>query len=308
VGDPATVDIIIVSFNSGDFLGDCLDSIGCSMAPGIEMRVLVVDNASTDGTPDRAEARTDPWLRVLRNQRNLGFATAVNVGLRETRGAFVLLLNPDTVVSPTAIRSAVTFLQERADAAIVSPRLVLQDGTIDAGCHRGFPTPWASFTYLAGLERLFPKMRLFNGYHRWDLALDEVHSVDAVSGAFMLFRRDLVDRIGLFDERFFMYAEDVDFCMRAQRPGVLVYYDPREEVVHIKGTSTGIKRHSDHISRADLETRRRALNAFYDSTKLFYDKHYAESHPRVLKWAVHGSVEVVRPFANWRLKRRMGLT
>ncbi len=305
MGERATVDIIIVAFNSGEFLDSCLDSIGAGTPAGLAINVLVVDNASTDGTADRAEVRTEPWLRVKRNERNVGFAAAANIGIRETHGEYVLLLNPDTVLSPEAIGAAVTFLRETDDAAIVSPKLVLQDGSIDPGCHRGFPTPWASFTYLAGLEKLFPKARLLNGYHRWDLPLDKVHAVDAVSGAFMLFRRSLVDRIGLFDERFFMYAEDVDFCMRAKQAGGLVYYDPRQEVVHIKGTSTGIKRHSDHISRANLETRKRALNAFYDSTKLFYDKHYAERNPRVLKWAVHSAVELTRPLANWRLKRRM---
>ncbi|MGE0572234.1 MAG: glycosyltransferase family 2 protein [Dehalococcoidia bacterium] len=308
MGELATVDIIVVSFNSGEFLDGCLDSIGTGASAGLAINILVVDNASTDGTPDRVEARTEPWIRLKRNEGNLGFAAAANIGIRETRGEYILLLNPDTVLSPDAVRAAVTFLQETDDAAIVSPKLVLQGGAIDPGCHRGFPTPWASFTYLAGLEKFFPKVRLFNGYHRWDLPLDEVHAVDAVSGAFMLFRRSLVDRIGLFDERFFMYAEDVDFCMRAKQAGGRVYYDPRQEVVHIKGTSTGIKRHSDHISQANLETRKRALNAFYDSTKLFYDKHYAEGNPRPLKWAVHLAVEVTRPLANWRLKRRMRTT
>lgn len=308
MGEKATIDIVIVSFNSGEFLDNCLDSIAASDWAGLKLNVLVVDNASTDGTADRAEARSEPWLRVKRNADNLGFAAAANVGIRETGSEYILLLNPDTVLSPEAIRAAVTFLQETPDAAIVSPKLVLQDGSIDPGCHRGFPTPWASFTYLAGLEKLFPKVRLFNGYHRWDLPMDKVHAVDAVSGAFMLFRRALVEQIGLFDERFFMYAEDVDFCMRARQSGARVYYDPRQEVIHIKGTSTGIKRHSDHISRANLETRRRALNAFYDSTKLFYDKHYAADHPRPLKWAVHLSVEATRPLANWRLKRRMRAT
>jgi GT2 family glycosyltransferase len=158
---------------------------------------------------------------------------------------------------------------------------------------------------MAGLERLFPRSRLFNGYHRWHLPLDEAHEVDAVSGAFMLMRRSLLCEVGLLDERFFMYTEDVDLCLRAREAGHSVVYDPAVSVLHVKGTSSGIKRHSDAVSQAALETRRRALNAFYDSTKAFYDKHYARRYPRPLKWAVHGTVEMARPLANYRLRRRM---
>ncbi len=303
--EPRRVDIVIVSYNSGAFLERCLDSLASSETDGITLRVLVVDNASSDGTPERVAAREGQWLRLRRNEHNVGFATAANIGIRETDGEFVLLLNPDTVASPGAIRAAVRFLDETPDAAIVTPKLVLQDGSIDPGCHRGFPTPWASITYMVGLERLFPRVRLFNGYHRWDLPLDRVHAVDAVSGAFMLFRRSLVDRIGLFDERFFMYGEDIDFCLRATQSGGLVYYDPRTEVVHVKGTSTGIKSHSAHLSKADRQTRQRAMQAFYDSMKLFYDKHYAPENPRPLTWAVHGGIGLARTIASWRLQRKL---
>jgi GT2 family glycosyltransferase len=300
-----SVAVVIVSFNSWQFLQGCLESLGRTSREGGPIEVVVVDNASTDGTRENLRSCGHPGLRLIENESNSGFAAAANAGIRATESEYILLLNPDTVVSPTVIGAMVAFMEEHPEAGIASPKLVLQDGRIDPGCHRGFPTPWASLTYMTGLEKLFPKNRLFNGYHRWHLPLDETHEVDAVSGAFMLMRRSMLDEIGLMDERFWMYTEDVDLCLRAREAGYRVYYHPCETVLHVKGTSTGIKRHSDRISRADFATRSRALNAFYDSTKAFFDKHYAHRYPKPLTWLVHGAVEGARPVANHRLRRRM---
>jgi GT2 family glycosyltransferase len=299
------ISVVIVAFNSGRYIEQCLDSIRASETSRFRTEIIVVDNASTDGTAAWVEQAAGDGVRLVKNSENVGFAKAANIGIRASSGDYVLLLNPDTAVSPRAISTALDFLQTHPGAGIVTVKLELQDGRIDPGCHRGFPTPWASLTYLVGLERLFPKWRLVNGYHRWDLPLDRAHEVDAISGAFMLVRRQLLCDVGLFDERFFMYAEDVDLCLRAREAGYRVYFQPSETVLHVKGTSTGIKRHSAHFSQADLETRSRALNAFYDSTKAFFDKHYAAKYPRPLKWAVHATVEAARPVANFRLRRRM---
>jgi GT2 family glycosyltransferase len=300
-----SVAVVIVSFNSWQFLQGCLESLSRADRGGGPIEVVVVDNASTDGTRENLRSCGHPGLRLIENETNAGFAAAANAGIRATQSDYILLLNPDTVVSATVIGAMVAFMEEHPEAGIASPKLVLQDGRIDPGCHRGFPTPWASFTYMAGLEKLFPRNRLFNGYHRWHLPLDATHEVDAVSGAFMLMRRSMLDEIGLMDERFWMYTEDVDLCLRAREAGYRVYYHPCETVLHVKGTSTGIKRHSDRISRADFATRSRALNAFYDSTKAFFDKHYARRYPKPLTWLVHGVVEGARPVANHRLRRRM---
>jgi GT2 family glycosyltransferase len=303
-GRQVAISVVIVSFNSAEFIGSCLESIRRSACERSAVDVVVVDNASSDESVAAVEGFDGVALRMIANKENLGFAKAANMGIRASGGSYVLLLNPDTVLPPTAIDTLVDFMETHPDAGIVSPRLAMRDGKIDPGCHRGMPSPWASFTYLVGLEKLFPRTRLFNGYHRWDLPLDRVHPVDAVSGAFMLMRRSVLCDVGLLDERFFMYAEDVDMCARAREAGYRVYFHPGETVLHVKGTSSGIKRHSEMISRAGLETRQRALNAFYDSTKAFYDKYYAARYPRPLKWAVHLTVEATRPVANWRLRRR----
>ncbi len=301
----ARLGVVIVSHNPGPFLATCLERLDSSTRERFELEAVVVDNSSADDTVARLRARPYPWLRVVSHPRNAGFAVASNIGLRSLDGDYALLLNPDTELAPTTLDAMVSFMELHPEAAVVTPRLVLPDGSLDAACHRGFPTPWASFTYLAGLERAFPRHRWFNGYHRWDRPLDRAHEIDAPSGAFMLIRRRVLDEIGLLDERFFMYTEDVDFCLRARKAGYRVYYDPSETALHVKGTTTGIKRHTEQVSQASLETRVLCLNAFYDSTKKFYDKHYARSYPLPLKWAVHGLVEAGRPLAIWRLKRRM---
>lgn len=299
-----TVNIVIVTHNTGPFIERCLAHVAASDRTWCDMDAVVVDNGSSDGTVQRLRALAYPWLTVIDHGHNAGFAAASNVGIRASSGDYVLLLNPDTEVPPSTIGAMVRFMEETPRAAVVTPRLDLESGEIDHACHRGFPTPWASFTYMTGLERLFPKQPWANGYHRWHLGLDTVHEIDAPSGAFMLIRRSVIDEIGDLDERFFMYTEDVDFCMRAKQAGYGVWYHPGERVLHVKGTSTGIKKHSDHVSGATMHTRLLCLNAFYDSTKRFYDKHYAAKYPRPLKWAVHGLVEGARPFAVWRLRRR----
>lgn len=300
-----TVAVIIVAYNSGTYLDRCLESLAQTESPGIGLTVTVVDNNSIDGTPERLTGFEGLRLQLLRNDRNVGFAAAANRGIRATESEYVLLLNPDTVVGPRVIRRMVEFLGDHPDAGIVSPKLVMEDGRIDPACHRGFPTPWASVSYFTGLERLFPRVRLFNGYHRWDLPLEEPHEVDAISGAFFFARRAVLEAIGGFDEAFFMYGEDIDACLRAREQGFRVYYDPRETVLHVKGTSTGIQAHSLVASQANRAARVRTLDAFYDSMLVFYDKHYARRYPRLVGALMRTGIAVRRRQARRSLKRAL---
>ena len=297
--------MVIVSHNPGPFLYTCLERLAASTTERFALEAVVVDNASVDDTVERLRTLPYPWLRVIAHTSNAGFAVASNIGIRALAADYILLLNPDTELQPGTLDTMIQFMEAHPEAAVSSPRLVLPNGELDPACHRGFPTPWASLTYMAGLEKLFPRRRLFNGYHRWHEDLDQTHEIDAPSGAFMLIRSRVIEVIGVLDERFFMYTEDVDFCLRARKAGYRIYYHPAETVLHVKGTTTGIKRHTEHLSQASMETRLLCLNAFYDSTKKFYDKHYARAYPLPLKWAVHGLVEAGRPVAVWRLKRRL---
>ncbi len=299
----ATVAIIIVSYNSGYFVDRCLQSIAETSQECSNISVVVVDNNSTDGTDERLRGFEGLRLTILKNDANVGFAAAANRGLAATESEYVLLLNPDTLLPPGVIDRMESFMEEHPEAGIASPKLVMQDGEIDPACHRGYPTPWASVAYFSGLEKLFPRTRLFNGYHRWDLPLQETHEVDAVSGAFMFARRGVLEEIDGLDERFFMYGEDIDACLRARERGHRVFYVPSETVVHIKGTSTGIQAHSLKTSLASRATRVRTLNAFYDSMLFFYNKHYAKRYPRAVGAAMRTGIGARRWIARRKLNR-----
>jgi GT2 family glycosyltransferase len=295
---------VIVSFNSARFIGRCLESLDRERDDGMALEAVLVDNHSRDGTVGVARAAGYPWLRIIENNRNTGFAAAVNAGIRACGSGDVLLLNPDTEVAPGAVRELRSFLETHPAAGIVGPRLMLATGQPDRAGHRGFPTPWASFAEMVGLARLFPRSPRFNRYHLEHLPMDHAHEVDATSGAAMLIRRAVIERVGPFDEAFFMYGEDLDFCLRAKEAGFAVYYNPDATVVHVKGASSGIKGHSHAVSSADRATRRRATEAFHRSMWLFYRKHYATRYPAPLTWVIHATIELRRRLALWRLGRQ----
>ena len=155
-----------------------------------------------------------PQARVIASPENRGFAAANNLALRGCRADFVLLLNPDTILPPDALAQAIAFLNDRPDAGVVGPRLVRPDGSLDLACRRSFPTPEISFYRMVGLSRLFPKSRMFGRYNMTYLDPAQTTEVDAVVGACMLIRGELLAQVGLLDEQFFMYAEDLDWCKR----------------------------------------------------------------------------------------------
>ena len=273
--------VVIVNYNTRDLLQDCLRSVFASRGVG-KLDVCVVDNACSDGSA--AMVGTEfARVRVIASPENRGFAAANNLALRNCHAAFVLLLNPDTVLPPDALAQAIDFLASRPDAGVVGPRLVRPDGSLDLACRRSFPTPEISFYRMIGLSRLFPKSRLFGRYNLTYLDPDQTTEVDAVVGAFMLLRGELLVQVGLLDEQFFMYAEDLDWCKRikdAVNPQTgrhwQVWYYPAIQVQHVK--------------RAASSRSVRAQRAFNDTMLQFYRKHYATSTPFWLDWLVVGGI------------------
>ncbi len=278
-----TVDVVIVNYNAGLYLKTCILSLKTCLKHNFKLNCVVVDNASTDESIDLIQAMKLPWLKIIKNSQNTGFAAGCNIGIKRSKGSYVLLLNPDTKVSKDTISKMVDFLKIHPKAGIVSAKLVLSDGKIDPASHRGFPTPWASFTYFAGLEKFFPSSPKFSQYHQWYKSLDKVHEIDSPSGAFMLIKKEVFNKIGLLDEDFFMYAEDIDFSYRTKQAGFQIFYNPSSTVLHTKGISSGIKKHSEKKSKASIETRVRTTRHFYETMKIFYQKHYSNKYPKILK-------------------------
>lgn len=259
------ISVIIVSYNTRDLLLDCLRSV-YSSAGRVEAEVFVVDNASTDGTV-AAIASEFPQCNVIANETNVGFSRANNQAVRMCTGRYILLLNPDTVVEPDVLAKMVEFMDQQRDVGMVSCKLVTHDGSLDLACRRAFPTLWDGLCRASGLSQWFPKSRVLARYNLTYLDEHQTCEVDAINGAFMFARREAVEDVGLLDEEYFMYSEDLDWCFRFGKSGWKVVYHPAATTVHLKGQSGNPKSSA-------------MIREMFKSTKLFYRKNcFADMGP-----------------------------
>lgn len=288
--------IIIVSFNTEKLLKQCIEAIKSSNAFSSSWELIVVDNASTDNTVFMLKG-SFPDVVVISLAENIGFAAANNRGVAKTSGDFILFLNPDAIVEKNTINEISSFMESDKKVGVATSKLVLPNGSMDDACHRGFPTPWNALCYFTGLTHLFPGSKLLSGYTLSYLPKDKVHEVDSVSGAFMMVRRETGEQIGWWDEDYFWYGDDLDLCYRAKKNGWRVMYIPQVKTLHYKGISSGIKKHSNHLSNADLATKIKATNARFDVMKIFYQKHYEKKYPSLVKKLVLLGVELKRKIA-----------
>jgi N-acetylglucosaminyl-diphospho-decaprenol L-rhamnosyltransferase len=259
--------IVIVSWNTRDLLRDCLKSVQASEGD-VSYRVIVVDNASSDGSADMVR-QAFPGVTVIANDDNRGFPAANNQGFRalgfeqgcgDETPRYALALNPDTVLPPTALRDMIAYMDADTRIGAAGPKLVMLNGQLDMACRRSFPTPEISLYRMIGLSKLFPRSRRFGRYNMTYLDPDLETEVDSVVGAFMMVRREAIRRVGLFDEVFFMYGEDLDWAYRIKQGGWKVMYNPRVTVTHVK--------------RAASRQSTRAQREFYRAMLIFYRKHY----------------------------------
>ena len=237
-------------------------------ADGLPFETIVVDNASTDGTAEWLRAQASE-VRLIANPDNRGFARASNQGIRAARGPYVLLLNPDTIVAPGTLRRTREHLEGHPGLAAASCKVVRPDGRLDPSCKREFPSTWDAFARFVGLSRLFPGSRLFARYDAAHLDEDRSQEVPLIDGCFMMIRRAALQSVGLLDERFFMYVEEMDWCRRAHDAGWSIGYDPSGTIVHLKGEIT---RHSTF----------RMLYHFHRSMALYCWKFRARWNPGVV--------------------------
>lgn len=233
---PPAISIIIVSYNVRYFLDQCLHSLSLALR-GLHAEVFVVDNHSADDSVELIRKKY-PWVKLIANDINLGFSKANNQALVLTSGAYVLLLNPDTVVREDTIQVALDFFKTHPDAGAVGVRLIDGTGQFLAESKRGLPTPWVAFCRLSGLGFLFPRSPIFNRYYLGHLSADENQKVDILCGAFMMVSRAALEQVGPLDESFFMYGEDVDWSFRIQQAGFGVYYCANTSIIHYKGESS----------------------------------------------------------------------
>lgn len=275
--------IIIVSFNTKDLLRICLRSLQNIRSKGLRWEIIVVDNGSGDDSVGMVK-KEFPDVILIELSNNQGFACANNLGIKKSSGSYVLLLNSDTEVNSSAIGSVLEFLIQHKEAGAATCKLLLPSGTIDPACHRGFPTPWASLTYVVGLENIFPQSRIFGRYHLGYMDMSSIHEIDSPSGAFYMVCRKVIEEVGLLDENFFMYGEDLDWSYRIKNVGWKIYYVPSASILHRKKQSGR--------ENADSDIKKKTNRYFYETMKFFYKKHYQHRYSPFVTFFVNAILSI----------------
>ncbi|HEY4300791.1 MAG TPA: glycosyltransferase family 2 protein [Candidatus Didemnitutus sp.] len=263
--------VIIVAHRSRGELPACLESLPATLL-GRAVEVVVVNNSPGDGVAEWARDAF-PAVRILESGSNLGFGRANNLGYRKTSGELVLFLNPDTIANAAALEHCVARVLDDSGIGLLSPKLVLADGSMDLACRRSIPTLWDGFCRAIGLAAAFPRSRRFAGYNLSFLPEDGTCDVGAINGAFMLGRREMFAQVAgpagaVFDENFFMYGDDLDLCIRVAKSGRRIVYDGQVRIIHLKGQS--VAREYGTMSRA-----------IFDANRDVYLKHF---NPRGSAW------------------------
>ena len=251
--------VVIVSYNVSHYLLQCLDSLQRALR-GIDGEVIVVDNHSRDNSVALVH-QAHPEVKVIENLHNLGFSTANNIALRQANGQYALLPNPDTIVADNTIRDCIAFLDLHPDAGAAGVMMLNADGTVAPESRRGVPTPLTSFYKLSGLCRMFPRSPRFGRYYLGHLPWQTPQQIDIVSGAFCMLRRSVLDKVGLLDEDYFMYGEDIDLSYRILKQGATNWYLPYP-ILHYKGEST-------------QKSSFRYVHVFYQAMLIFFRKHFS---------------------------------
>ncbi|OPA76072.1 glycosyl transferase family 2 [Paenibacillus selenitireducens] len=255
--------IIILNYNTRQLTLDCLQSVYSSITK-FSYEVIIIDNHSKDDSVQHFQQQY-PMATLIANEDNVGFSRANNQGIRIAQGRYILLLNSDTIVEPDTLDIMIRFMDEQPNVGASGCKVVLPDGSLDKACRRGFPTPSASFYYAFGFSKLFPNNPRFNQYQLGYLSSDESYPIDCLVGAFMLVRREAIDQVGMLDEEFFMYGEDIDWCYRIKEAGWQIYYYAETKITHYKGASSRRKPY-------------KIIYEFHRAMYLFHRKHYRKKY------------------------------
>jgi GT2 family glycosyltransferase len=274
-GHQYDLSVVIVNYNVVNFLEQCLNSV-LAASQHLNIEVFVVDNNSVDGSVDLVVEKF-PGVKVLANTENVGFSKANNQAILQSNSRYVLLLNPDTVVEQDTFDKCVAYLDANPTVGGLGVRMLDGKGRFLPESKRGLPTPAVSFYKIFGLSRLFPKSKKFGTYHLGFLDEHQIHEVDVLSGAFMLMRSETLQKVGLLDEAFFMYGEDIDLSYRIQLGGYTNVYYPETKIIHYKGEST----------------KKGSLNyvfVFYNAMIIFAKKHFSARYAKIFSLAIHAAI------------------
>ena len=273
--------IIILNYNSGSYLQRCLQSISDSQIGDYQIETIIADNCSTDNSIALSRKVKNANTKYLLLKTNKGFANGNNQGLKisDPNSKYVLFLNPDTFVQSNTFKTMLDFFTDNSqvDAATCYIKLV-KTGQMQPECHRGFPTPWRSFCYFTGLYKLAPKSAWLNGYFLGNLDTTKVHPIEACVGAFLMVKRTVGEKIGWWNEKYFFYGEDLDFCYQLHQHGYQLYFNPDCQISHFQGISSGLKNQTKKITQANRTTKVRVAQASTNAMKIFYQENLFKNY------------------------------
>lgn len=281
------ISIITVAYKSEDQIERWVESIVSTIRDN-SFEMIISDNSPDHETEKVVRKLQHKYknLNYIFNDANLGFSRGNNVAVAQSKGEYILFLNPDVIVEKECIDGMIAYLKVHPNVGTATPAVYLPNGRLDDSCHRGFPTPWRAFCHFSGLSKKFPKTRLFAGYNMTYLNLSKVHEIDALAGSFLPISRKLGAELGWWDEDYFFYGEDIDFCFRIKQKGLEIMYVPEYRALHHKGMSSGIKEVSVEQSKATLDTKIWATNHRFKAMEIFYGKHYTKKYPWFVTKAV----------------------
>jgi len=264
--------IIIVNYNTSKLIIQALNSV-YKNSKNINFEIIVVDNASKDDSVEMIKKHF-PQVILIQNNENLGFSKANNIAIKRSIGEYILLLNSDTIVMEDTLEKMIKYMNDNPDVGASGCKVVLPDGSLDKACKRSFPTPQNALYNALKLDRLFPQSKVFGEYNLTYLDENEIHDVDCLVGAFMMVRREVIEQVGLLDEDFFMYGEDIDWCYRIKQAGWRIVYYPKTKIIHYKGGSS--KKKNTKI-----------IYEFHKAMYLFFEKHYKDRYSILLRYVVY---------------------
>jgi GT2 family glycosyltransferase len=275
------VSVVIVNYNVKHFLEQVVLSVQ-KASKNLAVEILIVDNNSVDGSVEMMQAKF-PDVNLIANKENVGFSKANNQAIRIAQGKYVLLLNPDTIIEEDTLEKTFQFMEDRPDAGACGVKMIDGAGNYHRESKRALPTPQVSFYKMTGLSKLFPKSSKFGKYYMTHLDEDEINEIEVLAGCFMFMRKTALDKVGLLDEDFFMYGEDIDLSYRIIKGGYKNYYYPETRIIHYKGESTK-KKNFNYVK------------IFYSAMIIFFNKHFTSSKDRAfanfIKFAIYGRASI----------------
>lgn len=283
------VSVIICAYNEKKFVKECLDNLKDSYR---NLEVIVKNNGSTDGTTELIK-KEYPWVKYIDGQ-NDGLSKGYNIGVNHASGDYYMFLGMDARPEKGSIDYLVKYMEDNPKVGLATLKLVLKDGNIDIDCHRAFPTPLNSIMKFSGLGKLFPKSKFFNGFFLPHLDFETEHEIDHCISHFMFVRKEAYESVGGFDEDYFLWGEDIDFCYRLKiHEGWKIMYLPGKTCLHWKGGAIGIRNTTRHLEQKPLKHRLKMQKMSTQAMTMFMKKHYMDKYPRPLLYLMFFAADMM---------------